>query len=95
MPCYSSVTNYETPLDVLAKRMLKKNAMFFLFRSKRERIMSKNLFCVNCDSENVQYITMQGRSHDFDIGGAQASKIILGPFCLTYWRGTNLAFTIV
>ena len=31
----------------------------------------------------------QGRSHAFDIGGAQASKIMLGPFCLKYWGGAQ------
>ena len=37
----------------------------------------------------------QGCSHAFDIGGAQAFKIILGPFCLKYWGGPNPTFTIV
>ena len=36
------------------------------------------------------HLQKQGRSHGFDIGGAQASKIILGPFCLTYWGAQTL-----
>ena len=32
----------------------------------------------------------QGCSHAFDIGGAQASKIMLGPFCHKYWGALNL-----
>ena len=38
-----------------------------------------NLTLFRRDEKNVQ-----GCSHAFDIGGAQASKIILGPFCLKY-----------
>ena len=52
---------------------------------------SKN---INKDSVlNEMYV--QGCSHAFDIGGAQASKIIFGPLCLKYWGGPNPTFTIV
>ena len=33
---------------------------------------------------------MQGRSHAFKTGGAQAAKIILGPFYLKKWRSPTL-----
>ena len=33
---------------------------------------------------------MQGRSHAFKTGGAQAAKIILDPFHLKKWRGPTL-----
>ena len=43
----------------------------------------------------IFYLYSQGCSHAFDIGGAQASKIMLGSFCLKYWGGPNPTFTIV
>ena len=38
------------------------------------------------------YACTQGCSHAFNIVGAQASKIILGPFCLKYWWGPKPYF---
>ena len=43
------------------------------------------------DYFDFEYIfTNQGRSHAFKTGGAQAAKIILGPFYLKKWRGPTL-----
>ena len=36
-------------------------------------------------NSGVSYVTLQGRSHAFKTGGAQAAKIILGPFYLKKW----------
>ena len=38
----------------------------------------------------AKIVNKQGRSHAFKTGGAQAAKIILGPFHLKKWRGQTL-----
>ena len=38
----------------------------------------------------LQGLGTQGRCHTFESGGAQAPKIILGPFCFKKWRGPTL-----
>ena len=41
-------------------------------------------------AEIVIYMPQQGRSHAFEIEGAQSPKAILGPFSLKKWEGPSL-----
>ena len=59
-------------------------------------IVEGQYIIVNIGSLNSPFWTKQGCSHTFDVGGVQASKIILGPLCLKYrlegGRGGKLYF---
>ena len=58
-------------------------------QNKLIKVTKKTGQCISLLRETILHIE-QGCSHAFNIGGAQASKIILGPFCLQYWGAQTL-----